>query len=126
MPSSRCNLIRVPWRVCFVLAGALLLGLLPPQDLSSGAEPLALLQLSADPYINPSSQHQTQVEPDTGSYGSTIVAAFQSGRFAGTGASNIGWATSQDGGATWWSGFLPGLTQYEGGGDYDRATDPSV
>ena len=106
MPSSRCNLIRVPWRVCFVLAGALLLGLLPPQNVSSGAEPPALLQLSADPYTNPSSQHQTQVEPDTFAYGSTIVAAFQSGRFAGTGASNIGWATSQDGGGCEISSFI--------------------
>jgi hypothetical protein len=109
-----------------VLASALILSLLPRYNLLFGAEPLALLQLSADPYTNPSSQHQTQVEPDTFAYGSTIVAAFQSGRFTGIGASNIGWAMSQDGGAIWASGFLPGLTQYEGGGYYDRATDPSV
>jgi hypothetical protein len=85
-----------------------------------------LFQLSADPYTNTSSQHQTQVEPDTFAYGSTIVAAFQVGRFPGIGASNIGWATSQDAGATWTSRFLPGLTRYEGDGHYDRATDPSV
>jgi hypothetical protein len=79
-----------------------------------------------DPYTNPNSQHQTQVEPDTLAYGSTIVAAFQTGRYPGIGASNIGWASSMDGGATWISGFLPGLTRYEGSGGYDRATDPSV
>jgi hypothetical protein len=117
---------RATRRASLVLVSALLLSLLLRHNVSSGAEPLALLQLSADPYTNPSSQHQTQVEPDTFAYGSTIVAAFQSGRFPGIGASNIGWATSQDGGATWTSGFLPGLTRYDGDGQYDHATDPSV
>ena len=34
-----------------------------------------LVQLSSGPYTNKSSQHQTEVEPDTFSYGSTIVSA---------------------------------------------------
>ncbi len=59
-----------------------------------------LLQLSSDPYTNITSQHQTELEPDTYAFGSTIVAAFQAGRFIDGGSSNIGWATSTDNGAT--------------------------
>jgi hypothetical protein len=85
----------------------------------------ALTQISADPYTNSSSQHATEVEPDTFSYGSTIVSAFQVGRFTDGGSSNIGFSTSTDGGATWTKGFLPGITTY-GGGSYARVSDPSV
>lgn len=60
------------------------------------------------------------------SAGSTLVAAFQTGRIASGGATNIGWATSTDGGATWTDGFLPGLTTGEGSGPYDAASDPVV
>src|SRR5215467_13291604 len=52
-----------------------------------------LLQLSSDPYTNGTSQHRTAVEPASYSYGSTIVAAFQVGRFTDHGSSNIAWAT---------------------------------
>ncbi len=53
----------------------------------------------------------TQLETDTFSWGSTIVAAFQNGRSTkGYGAAGIGWATSIDDGATWSHGLLPGLT----------------
>jgi hypothetical protein len=83
------------------------------------------LQLSSDPYTNSDSQHQTELEPDTYAFGSTIVAAFQAGRFSDGGSSNIGWATSRDKGATWKSGFLPGTTQFAGG-QYARVSDPSV
>jgi hypothetical protein len=85
----------------------------------------APLQLSSDPYTNKTSQHQTEVEPDTYSYGSTIVTTFQVGRFSDGGSSNIGWATSTDGGNTWKNGFLPGITQFDGG-PYTRVSDPSV
>ena len=56
--------------------------------------------------------------------GSTLVAAFQTGRIAPGGATDIGWATSTDGGTTWTHGFLPGLTTGEGSGPYDAASDP--
>ena len=68
--------------------------------------------ISSDPYTNTTSQHQTEVEPDTFAFGSTVVSAFQVGRFFDGGASNIGWATSLDGGVTWTSGFLPSLTPH--------------
>ncbi|HLZ22766.1 MAG TPA: sialidase family protein [Ktedonobacterales bacterium] len=85
----------------------------------------SLLQLSSDPYTNTSSQHKTEVEPDSFANGSTIVTAFQAGRFSDGGSSNIGWATSINGGATWTSGFLPGITRYAGG-TWERVSDPSV
>lgn len=59
---------------------------------------VALTRLSTDPYTNSTSQHQTEVEPDTYSFGTTIVSAFQVGRFNNGGGSNIGFATSTDGG----------------------------
>src|SRR6266699_6331029 len=88
---------------------------------------VSLLQLSSDPYTNTTSQHKTEVEPDTLSSGSTIVSAFQVGRFFDGGASNIGFATSTDGGKTFTSGFLPSSTVFATPpGVYPRASDPSV
>jgi hypothetical protein len=82
---------------------------------------------SADPYTNPSSQHQTQVEPDAFAFGSTIVAAVQSGRFFDGGSSNIGWATSTDNGATWTQGFLPATTVFATPAvPFARISDPAV
>src|SRR5690242_992062 len=63
-----------------------------------------LLQISNDPYTNSTSQHKTEVEPASYAYGSTIVTAFQAGRFFDHGSSNIGWATSTDGGTNWQHG----------------------
>ena len=86
-----------------------------------------LVPLSSDPYTNTTSQHQSEVEPDSYSNGSTIVAATQVGRFNDGGSSNIGWATSTDSGATWKSGFLPSTTVFATpAGQYDRVSDPSV
>ena len=82
-------------------------------------------QISTDPFTNTSSQHQAQVEPDTFAYGSTIVSAFQSSRFFDGGSSDIGWATSTDGGGSWTNGFLPGTTVYASG-SFDRVSDPAV
>ena len=87
---------------------------------------VGLIQISTDPFTNPTSQHATQVEPDTYSFGSTVVAAFQSGRFFDGGSSDIGFGTTTDGGATWTAGFLPGITTIEGSGPFDRVSDPSV
>src|SRR5512135_2904881 len=92
----------------------------------------ATLHISTDPFTqatcaaSSTTNHHTEVEPDTYSSGSTIVAAFQVGRIYDGGACAIGFATSTDNGATWTSGLLPGLTKYSGGGAYDRATDPAV
>ncbi|MEV6006063.1 putative Ig domain-containing protein [Streptomyces sp. NPDC051976] len=82
-------------------------------------------QISSDPYSDSQAQHATEVEPDTFSYGGTIVSAFQVGRVYGGGASNIGWTTSTDGGQTWTHGFMPNSTTNTGG-PYAAASDASV
>lgn len=86
----------------------------------------ALSSVATDPFTNASSQHATIVEPDTFGFGSTIVAAGQSGRFFNGGASGIAFATSSDNGTSWTSGVLPNLTVHNGNEAYTRTTDPSV
>ena len=86
---------------------------------------VALTQVSTDPYTDTQAQHRTEVEPDTFTFGNTIVSAFQVGRVFGGGSSDIGFATSTDGGTTWTHGFLPGITT-NGGGTYGRASDAAV
>jgi hypothetical protein len=89
----------------------------------------ALTQVSADPFTNSTSQHATEVEPDTFANGSTVVAAFQVGRFFGGGASDIGFVRSTDGGSTWSApGFVPGLTTSAGdeSSPYQAVSDASV
>ena len=85
-----------------------------------------LIQLSQDTFTNQASQHQSEVEPGTYSYGSTIVTAFQVARIYGGGGADIGFATSTDGGLTWVNGYLPNLTIYEGNGIYQAASDAAV
>jgi len=88
---------------------------------------VALTPVSSDPYADAQAQHQTQVQPDTFQFGNTIVAAFQSGRVFGGGASNIGFSTSTDGGTTWTRGFLPGITANSSPrGPYGQASGPTV
>ncbi len=88
--------------------------------------------ISTDPFTQSTcaasamTNHRANVEPDTFSYGSTIVAAFQVGRIYDGGACAIGFATSTDNGLTWTDGLLPGITKWAGGGKNDRATDASV
>jgi hypothetical protein len=84
-------------------------------------------QVSSDPYTNTTSYHATEVEPDTFAAGPTIVSTFQVGRFFDGGASNIGWATSTNAGASWSHGFLPGITVFgTPPGRYPRTSDPAV
>jgi hypothetical protein len=85
-----------------------------------------LVKLSTDTFTNSTSQHATEVEPDSFAFGQTIVTAFQVGRIKNGGASDIGFATSTDGGVTWQNGFLPGLTTFQGGGTNSAVSDPAV
>jgi len=88
-----------------------------------------LTQVSADPFTNSTSQHATEVEPDTFANGTTVVGAFQVGRFFNGGATDIGFARSGDGGKTWGApGFLPGMTFSSGaaGSPFERVSDASV
>ena len=85
----------------------------------------ATTTISTDPFsqadcaASSTTNHHTEVEPDTFSNGSTIVAAFQVGRIYDGGACAIGFATSTNNGASWTNGQLPGITKYVGGGSND-------
>jgi hypothetical protein len=88
-----------------------------------------LKTVSRDPFTNLAGNlwHQTELEPDTFAWGSTIVGVFQTGRYTDGGSDDIGWATSTDSGATWQHGFMPGITaESNPAGPYQRVSDPSV
>src|SRR4051812_33128598 len=90
------------------------------------------LQIASDPFTQATchgsaqTNHHANVEPDSFSNGSTIVAAYQVGRIYDGGACAIGFSTSTNNGATWTSGLLAGITKWAGGGTFDRATDAAV
>ena len=112
-----------PRRLTLALALATTAVLVASMAASANGNKLIL----TDPFTNASSQHKTVVEPDTFSAGSTIVAVAQTGRFFDGGASDIGFATSTNNGASWTSGVFPGITRYTNPpGPYDRVSDPSV
>lgn len=116
---------RLPtWLLAFLTA----LSVLAPAGAlyAQGAPSVTLTQMSSDPFTVGPGQHATQVEPHMLANGSTLVAAFQTGRIVNGGGTAIGWATSTDGGSSWAHGFLPGLTTGNGGGPYDAASDPAV
>src|SRR5438046_220157 len=54
----------------------------------SASAGVGLVKISSDPFTNTTSQHATEVEPDTFAFGTTIVSAFQAGRFFDGGASD--------------------------------------
>ncbi len=84
-------------------------------------------RLSVDPSVNPAGRHETAVEPSDAAWGSTVVAAYQVGRFGTGGASFIGFAVSNDAGRTWTRGLLPGVTvESTPPGPERAASDPSV
>jgi hypothetical protein len=109
--------------------GAAALAMIAAPGAASAATSSAI---STDPFTqstcaaSATTNHRADVEPDTFSYGSTIVAAFQVGRIFDGGACAIGFATSTDNGSTWTQGLLPGITKWSGNGANDRATDASV
>src|SRR5262249_21694464 len=77
-------------------------------------------------FTNLSSQHATEVEPDSFAWGQTIITSFQVARIFGGGGADIGYAVSNDGGSTWQNGFLPGLTTFQGGGTNSAVSDTAV
>jgi len=108
-----------PWTVLFALA-------IFTVAVTSAQAQFALTKISTDTFTDTDAQHATEVEPSTFAFGSTIVSAFQVGRIFGGGSSDIGFATSTDGGKTWTSGFLPGLTVNFSGGSFSAASDAAV
>jgi hypothetical protein len=101
---------------------ALTLALLAPTPAYAN---VTVTQVSHDIFTDSQAQHNTEVEPDTLAVGSTIISAFQVGRVSGGGASDIGWARSANGGATWTHGYLPGITGNVGG-PFGQASDAAV
>jgi hypothetical protein len=112
--------------VCACLTSVLMLAVLVTLTGAAQAQ-IKLEKLSTDTFKNSGMQHATEVEPDTYSFGSMLVSAFQVGRRnANGGSSDIGFATSTDGGSSWKNGFLPGLTTFYKGGKFQAASDASV
>jgi hypothetical protein len=86
-------------------------------------------EIARDTITGPAgSEADTAVEPyvavDPGRP-DVLVSVYQLGRFPDGGAAAIGFAASVDGGKTWSTGVLPGLTRVSGG-VYQRVSDPSV
>ena len=77
-------------------------------------------------YIQP----DTEIEPSIAvnpTNPKNVVSVFQDRRIADGGDATNGFSTSLDGGKTWTTGTLPGLTNYPGqGGVFERASDAVV
>ena len=112
-----------------VVAAIVAAVLAPAHPASAAPSPVVV---ASDPFTQATcaasapTNHHANVEPDSFSNGSTIVAAYQVGRIFDGGACAIGFSTSTNNGATWTTGLLPGITKWAGAGPYDRATDPAV
>lgn len=95
----------------------------------SGADGALIQEIARDTVTGPpGSERDTAVEPFVATDPNrprVAVAVFQVGRFPDGGAAAIGFAASGDGGRTWTSGTMPGLTEATGG-RFLRVSDPSV
>ena len=122
---------RLPGRRARALAvfAAVLTAAVATASPAQAAQP-GVTQISSDPYTAanaPAGQHATEVEPDTFAWGSTIVSTYQVGRVFNGGATDIGFSTSTDGGASWTHGFLPGTSREAmNPGPFFSASDASV
>ena len=85
-----------------------------------------LVQISKDMFHNSASQHKSEVEPDTYSWGSTMIAAFQVARVYGGGGADLGYSITTNAGKTWTQGYLPDLTDNYKGGVFSAASDASI
>jgi len=99
---------------------------------SAGAN-VPLTRVSADPFTYGPAidgapvSHATEVEPDTFAHGTTVVGAFQVARVFDGGGVDVGVARSGDGGRTWSSSFMPGMTFSSGAASpFERVSDASV
>lgn len=125
--SRMTHVLTLPRRAAALGALALTLSLVSPASAATA------LVIASDPFSQATchgsntTNHHANVEPDSFSFGSTIVAAYQVGRIYDGGACAIGFSTSTNNGATWTSGLLPSVTKYTSpAGAFDRATDAAV
>src|SRR4051794_41975681 len=104
-----------------VVAAAIAILVLPA---AAGA---ATTHISSDPFTQATcagpttTNHRTEVEPDSFSNGSTIVSAFQVRRIYDGGACGIGFSTSPNNRTNWTRGPAPGLPKGAGRRPNDRA-----
>ena len=114
-------------RRAFGIALACTIGLLQPAR--SVAQAVSATEITRETIQAASgAQAHTQVEPDIAvdpNNPQIVVAVVQQGRFPDGGATEIGYATSHDGGQTWTADDLPLLTVATGGA-FERGTDPAV
>jgi len=100
------------------------------RDVKTGSDRLGSLTPAAPDPIQDYVQPDTQIEPSIAVNPANplnVVTAYQEGRIADGGDATNGFATSLDGGKTWKTGELPGLTTYPGqGGMFERASDAVV
>lgn len=135
---KNCHHPRTEFR-CAVFSSLFLLGFVLPLTIgcgsstpsentpsSNGLQSVPLTRLSLDTFTNSTSQHATEVEPGLFVFGSNMVTAFQVGRISTGGGADVGFATSTDAGTTWSSGYLPGITTFQGGGLFSAASDAVV
>ena len=78
-------------------------------------------QVAAGSTLYPNSE----IEPRSARFGSTIVGEYQQDRWSDGGARGLVTSVSHDNGATWHRVVVPGITKCSGG-NYDRASDPWV
>ncbi len=99
-------------------------------DVKTGSDRLGSLTPASPDPIQDYVQPDTQIEPSVAvnpANPKNVVTVYQEGRIADGGDATNGYATSFDGGKTWQSGELPGLTTYPGqGGVFERASDAVV
>src|SRR6478735_2431688 len=88
---------------------------------------VGVTQIHTDPFTNSTSQHATEVEPDTFSDHGTTIATMQVGRFFDGGASDIGWSRTTNG-TSWTQGNLPGLAAQSPNPNnfFERVSDTTV
>ena len=110
-----------------IAASALLIGAFALQFAERAvARPSPVLEeVSHDPFTNRGYEHRSEVEPDVVVHGRTAVATYQVGRAAEGGSVAIGVVSSSDDGRSWSDRIVPGSAAAVGG-QYERASDPSV
>jgi hypothetical protein len=99
-----------------------------PGSIVTVSPPVSPLAGCTVPDVGPGVRYlNTEVEPSLAinpANPNNIVASWQQDRWSSGGASGSGFGTSRDGGATFVTGGIPGLTFCSGGSDFSRASDP--
>jgi hypothetical protein len=100
------------------------------QDVKTGSDTLTGATSAGSDPIQDYIQPDTEIEPSIAvnpKNAKNVVTVYQLSRIADGGDATNGFATSFDGGKTWTSGTLPGLTTFPGqGGVFERASDAVV